>query len=150
MRDTQRLLIGQEQAEAIKLEIGTAVAGTDEPTETQVAGRDLRTGLLRRTTVDADSVRTALQAPLAQILDGLESLLERTPPELAADIASSGLMLVGGGALLRGLDQLLRQRTGLAVTVADEPLITVARGAGLALEGLHHLTPAKRGRRRWS
>ena len=95
-------------------------------------------------------MRAALQAPLAQILDGLESLLERTPPELAADIASSGLMLVGGGALLRGLDQLLRQRTGLAVTIADEPLITVARGAGLALEGLHHLTPAKRGRRRWS
>ena len=59
-------------------------------------------------------------------------------------------MLVGGGALLRGLDQLLRQRTGLAVTIAEEPLITVARGAGLALEGLHHLTPAKRGRRRWS
>jgi rod shape-determining protein MreB and related proteins len=150
LADSQRLLIGQEQAEAIKLEIGTAFPGTDEPAETQVAGRDLRTGLLRRTTVDADSVRAALQGPLAQILDGLESLLERTPPELAADIASSGLMLVGGGALLRGLDQLLRQRTGLAVTIADEPLITVARGAGLALEGLHHLTPAKRGRRRWS
>jgi rod shape-determining protein MreB and related proteins len=89
-----------------------------------------------------------LQSPLALILEGLESLLERTPPELAADIADRGLMLVGGGALLRGLDTLLRQRTGLAVTIADEPLITVARGAGLALEGLHHLTPAKRGRGR--
>jgi rod shape-determining protein MreB and related proteins len=148
LQDTHRLLIGQEQAEAIKLEIGSAVAGSDDDRTTEVAGRDLRTGLLRRATVDADAVRAALQSPLALILEGLESLLERTPPELAADIADRGLMLVGGGALLRGLDTLLRQRTGLAVTIADEPLITVARGAGLALEGLHHLTPAKRGRGR--
>jgi len=150
LQDTQRLLIGQEQAEAIKLEIGAAVPGIVDDRVTEVAGRDLRTGLLRRATVDGDAVCAALQGPLAQILDGLESLLERTPPELAADIADRGLMLVGGGALLRGFDRLLRQRTGLAITIADEPLITVARGAGLALEGLHHLTPARRGRRRRS
>jgi rod shape-determining protein MreB and related proteins len=148
LQDTQRLLIGQEQAEAIKLEIGAAFPGIVDDLETQVAGRDLRTGLLRRAAVDADAVRAALQGPLTTILDGLESVLERTPPELAADIADRGLMLVGGGALLRGFDQLIRQRTGLAVTIAEEPLITVARGAGLALEGLHHLTPARARKRR--
>jgi rod shape-determining protein MreB len=148
LQDTQRLLIGQEQAEAIKLEIGAAFPGIVDDLETQVAGRDLRTGLLRRAAVDADAVRAALQGPLTTILDGLESVLERTPPELAADIADRGVMLVGGGALLRGFDRLISQRTGLAVTIAEEPLITVARGAGLALEGLHHLTPARKRRRR--
>jgi rod shape-determining protein MreB len=144
LQDTQRLLIGQEQAEAIKLEIGAAFPGIVDDLETQVAGRDLRTGLLRRTSVDADAVRAALQGPLTTILDGLESVLERTPPELAADIADRGVMLVGGGALLRGFDRLIRQRTGLAVTIAEEPLITVARGAGLALENFDGLSSKRR------
>jgi rod shape-determining protein MreB len=147
LQDTHRLLIGQEQAETVKLEIGAARPGGGGPEMTEVAGRDLTTGLLRRATVDAEAVVEALQRPLDQILEGLELVLERTPPELAADIADRGVMLVGGGALLRGFDRLISQRTGLAVTIADEPLITVARGAGLALEGLHHLTPARKGRR---
>jgi rod shape-determining protein MreB and related proteins len=144
LQDDQRLLIGQEQAEAVKIEIGAALPGTDAPEATEVAGRDLITGLLRRTTVDAFGVRRALQRPLDQIIDAVTQMLERTPPELSADIADRGLMLVGGGALLRGFDQLLRERTGLPVTVADDPLTTVARGAGRALEELHHLTGARR------
>jgi rod shape-determining protein MreB len=119
----------------------------------EVAGRDLASGLMRRTAVDSDAISAALQRPLGQILEGLELVLERTPPELAADIADRGLMLVGGGALLRDFDTLLRQRTGLAVTISDDPLTTVARGAGLALENLDVLpgtgSRRRRGRRRW-
>ncbi len=83
----------------------------------------------------------ALEQPLTQILDGLRNLLERTPAELSADIAERGLTLVGGGALLRGLDELIRRRTGLRVTIDDEPLTTVARGAGKALEELETIHP---------
>jgi rod shape-determining protein MreB and related proteins len=150
LQDEQRLLIGQEQAEAVKLEIGAALAGTDAPASTEVAGRDLVTGLLRRTSVESGPVRHALQRPLQQIIEAVKLVLERTPPELSSDIADRGLMLVGGGALLRGFDRLLRGTTGLAVTVSEEPLTTVARGAGRALEELHHLTPtrSRSGRRR--
>jgi rod shape-determining protein MreB len=152
LQDTSRLLIGQEQAETVKLEIGSARPTAGEPALVDVAGRDLTTGLLRRTSVDSEAVCAALQRPLDQILDGLELVLERTPPELAADIADRGLMLVGGGALLRDFDELLRSRTGLAVTVAEDPLTTVARGAGLALEEVDKFPLARsrkrRGRRR--
>jgi rod shape-determining protein MreB and related proteins len=147
VQDTNRLLIGLEQAEALKIEIGAARAGSRPPAEADVAGRDLATGLLRRTTVDSEAVTAALQRPLDQIIEGLELVLERTPPELAADIADRGLMLVGGGALLREFDALIRSRTGLAVTIADDPLTTVARGAGLALEDVDKL-PIGRARRR--
>jgi rod shape-determining protein MreB and related proteins len=145
-----RLLIGQEQAEWLKIEIGSAVSGGDGPLSAQVAGRDLNSGLLRRATVDVDQVRVALQQPLEQIIEAVKLVLERTPPELASDVASRGLTLVGGGALLRGFDQLLEGETGLAVTIADEPLTTVVRGAGRALEDLEHFSTssASRGRRR--
>ncbi len=148
LQDTQRLLIGQEQAETVKLEIGAAVNESGESSVAAVAGRDLVTGLLRRVTVDAESVCAALQRPLAQIVEGVEHVLERTPPELSSDIAGRGLTLVGGGALLHGFDQLLQTRTGLAVTIPDDPLTTVARGAGLALEELRHLPAAQRSKRR--
>jgi rod shape-determining protein MreB and related proteins len=147
LQDSQRLLVGQEQAEAVKLEIGAAVNVTGGPVSADVAGRDLTTGLLRRTTIGADAVCVALQRPLAQIVEGVELVLERTPPELSSDIASRGLMLVGGGALLRGFDQLLRTRTGLAVSITDDPLTTVARGAGLALEELRQLPAARKATR---
>jgi rod shape-determining protein MreB and related proteins len=136
LQENEKLLIGQEQAEALKLEIGTAIAGLDVPPSAEVAGRDLVTGLLRRASVDADGVRAALERPLGQIVDAVKDLLERTPPQLFSDIAERGLMLVGGGALLRGFDELLRRETRLPVTVADDPLTTVARGAGQALEEL--------------
>jgi rod shape-determining protein MreB and related proteins len=144
--DQHRLVIGQEQAEALKFEVGSALAGIDIPSSGQVAGRDANTRLLRRATIDSDLVRQALQRPLGQIIDAVKSVLERTPPELSSDIADDGLMLVGGGALLRGLSDLLRRETGLHVTVADDPLTTVARGAGQALEELATLRRS-RGRR---
>ncbi len=147
IQDQHRLLIGQEQAEALKLEIGSAVAGVDVPESADVAGRDLVTGLLRRTTVDAEFVRRALARPLEQIVGAVKDLLDRTPPELASDVADRGLMLVGGGALLRGLDELLRIQTGLHVTIPEDPLTTVARGAGEALEQFSTLA-LKPGRRR--
>ena len=118
------------------------------PATAEVAGRDLSTGMLRRTTVHAEQVRGALAHPLAQIVAAVKDLLERTPPELSSDVADRGLMLVGGGALLRGFDELLRLETGLAVTVADDPLTTVARGAGQALEELATLRTGSSGRRR--
>ena len=141
VQNDEKLLIGQEQAEALKLEIGSAVATGTEPAQAQVAGRDLVSGLLRRADVYAEQIRAALARPLAQITDAVKDVLERTPPELASDISERGLMLVGGGALLPGLDRLLRSETGLPVGVDDDPLTTVARGAGQALEELEHLGP---------
>ena len=146
LQTQDKLLVGQEQAEALKVEIGSALADVEVPDSADVAGRDLVTGLLRRTSIDANKVRGALERPLAQIVDAVKDLLERTPPELSSDVADRGLMLVGGGALLRGLDQRLRRETGLPVTVADDPLTTVARGAGQALEELATLR-ARTGRR---
>ncbi|HZU20121.1 MAG TPA: rod shape-determining protein [Gaiellaceae bacterium] len=146
LQTTQRLLVGQEQAEAVKIAIGNAVAGTADVAD--VAGRDLTTGLLRRSAVDAAAVHAALEQPLARIVEAVDHVLERTPPELSSDIADRGVMLVGGGALLARIDELLRRHTGLAVTIADDPLTAVARGAGAALEELHHLTPARPRRRR--
>ncbi len=139
VRDVQAqhgLLIGQEQAEALKLEIGHAVSEADVPPAAEVAGRDIHSGLLRRATIDAGLVRTALMRPLSQIVDAVKSVLERTPPELSSDIADDGLMLVGGGALLPGIVELVRRETGVGVTVAAEPLTAVAHGAGQALETL--------------
>jgi len=144
LQNSEKLLIGQEQAEALKIEIGTALPVAGRADHAEVAGRDLVTGLLRRAGVYADEVRSALSRPLAQIVDAVKDVLERTPPELASDIAQRGLMLVGGGALLPGLDELLRQETGLPVTVDDDPLTTVARGAGQALEELERLEPGTR------
>jgi rod shape-determining protein MreB len=148
LQDEERLLIGQEQAEVLKIEIGNALPGGNGSEAGEVAGRDLVTGLLRRAPVTAAQVQRALQRPLNQIVDAVKLVLERTPPELSSDVASRGLVLVGGGALLPGFDRLLRLETGLPVTVADEPLTTVARGAGRALEELERLKPATAGRTR--
>jgi rod shape-determining protein MreB len=148
-RDIQaqhKLLIGQEQAEALKLEIGSAIPEAGVPEGSEVAGRDLVTGLLRRVPIESESVRRALARPLEQIVDAVKDVLDRTPPELASDVADRGLMLVGGGALLPGFAELLHRQTGLHVTVGDDPLTTVARGAGAALEEFSALDP--RGRRR--
>jgi rod shape-determining protein MreB len=148
LQSNERLLIGQEQAEAVKIEVGAAVPAAIEAASTVVAGRDLTTGLLRRATVEASAVQRALARPLAHIVSRVRALLEETPPELAADVGDAGLTLVGGGALLRGLDRLLEQETGLAVSVDAEPLTTVARGAGQALEELERLGRGARRTRR--
>jgi rod shape-determining protein MreB len=141
VQQDEHLLIGQEQAERLKLEAGHALAGFEQVTSAEVAGRDLQSGLLRRARVDAARIRGALERPLAQIVVAIKDLLERTPPELSADIAHGGLMLVGGGALLPGLDRLIERETNLRVRIDDDPLTTVARGAGKALEQLHKPGP---------
>jgi rod shape-determining protein MreB and related proteins len=134
LQHEHKLLVGQEQAEQVKLEIGAAVEAAGSRATADVGGRDLVTGLLRRATLGTDEVREALQRPLAQIVDALKELLEQTPAELSADVAATGVMLVGGGALLPGFDALIRRETGLPVVLDHEPLTTVARGAGAALE----------------
>jgi rod shape-determining protein MreB and related proteins len=131
-----KLLVGQEQAETVKIEIGSALDGRERAGTGEIAGRDLTSGMLRRIAVHADEVRHALERPLAQIIDAVKDLLERTPPQLASDIATRGVTLVGGGSLLPGFDELLGRETGLSVTRDPEPLTTVARGAGAALEEL--------------
>ena len=153
VRDTRKLLIGLEQAERLKLEIGSVVTLRDERAA-EVAGRDLVTGLLRRALVDAKEIQAALERPLRQILDAVKETLERTPPELAADIANRGVVVVGGGALLRGIDERLRRETELPVQIAESPLTSVAVGAGHSLEEWDALartgsrSPAPRKRRR--
>jgi len=147
LQQHERLLIGQEQAEALKIEIGSATATADVEGHAEVAGRDLVTGLLRRTSITSAQVRNALHQPLEQIIAAVKDVLDRTPAELSADLVQQGLTMVGGGALLSGLDTLLGARTGLAVTVADTPLLTVAMGAGQALEEIDALTPRERRRR---
>jgi rod shape-determining protein MreB len=128
------LLVGQEQAEEAKIMIGSAVEGVEVLDTTEIAGRDQVTGLLRRANLGSDQVRRALERPLATIVAAVKDLLEETPPELSSDIATSGLTLVGGGTMLAGFDRLVRRETGLPVESDPEPLTTVARGAGAALE----------------
>lgn len=135
LQSQHRLLVGQEQAEQVKLEIGSALSVAIDRGAT-VAGRDLTTGLLRRMTVEADEVRRALGPLLARIAEEVKTVLEATPPELAADLSRNGLTLVGGGALLPGFDRFLHEQTGLDVVVDSDPLTTVARGAGQSLETL--------------
>ena len=141
LQERMKLLIGQEQAEQLKIEAGSATTGVEVPLTAEVAGRDLTTGLLRRASVSSDAIRVALARPLDLICRAVRDVLEQTPAELAADIAQSGLTLVGGGALLRGLNTLLAHETGLAVTIAPDPLTTVARGAGKALEQMEGMRP---------
>jgi rod shape-determining protein MreB len=142
VRDNLKLLIGQEGAEDAKIEVGSALDTGDVPSSTEVSGRDLVTGGLRRSPLAAEEAREALRRPVQQIVDAVRDTLEATPPELAADIANRGIVLVGGGALLRGLDELMRLQTQLPVYRADSPLTCVATGAGLSLEELRVLRRA--------
>jgi rod shape-determining protein MreB len=136
VRDEHKLLIGQESAEEAKIQIGSALDTGDEIEATEVSGRDLLTGGLRRTSLTAKEARDALRRPVTQIVETVKETLEATPPELAADIANLGIVLVGGGCLLRGLDELVRLETQLPVYRADSPLTCVATGAGQSLEEL--------------
>lgn len=126
-------VIGDATAERIKQEIGCAYAGS-EVLEIDVRGRNLAEGVPRSFTLNSDEVLEALQEPLSGIVQAIKSTLELSPPELASDIAESGIVLTGGGALLRDLDRLLSEETGLPVVVAEDPLTCVARGGGRALE----------------
>ena len=126
-------LIGDATAERIKEEIGGAYP-IDEVREIDVRGRNLAEGIPRSFTLNSHEVLEALQEPLSSIVQAVKSALEQAPPELASDIAETGLVLTGGGALLRDLDRLISEETGLPVIVADDPLTCVARGGGKALE----------------
>ena len=135
MKKTYNITIGEQTAERIKIEIGSA-APVDEPTSMDVRGRDNVSGLPRKTVVTSDEVREALQEPASAIIETVMRTLERAEPELAADLVDNGITLVGGGALLRGIDVLLSNATGLDVVVADEPMTAVARGTAIYLENL--------------
>lgn len=126
-------LIGDATAERLKKEIGCAFPSS-EVREIDVRGRNLAEGVPRSFTLNSDEILEALQEPLSAIVQAVKSALEQSPPELASDIAESGLVLTGGGALLRDLDKLLSEETGLPVIVADDPLSCVARGGGKAME----------------
>ncbi|HED52459.1 MAG TPA: rod shape-determining protein [Gammaproteobacteria bacterium] len=126
-------LIGEATAERIKKEIGSAYPGA-EMKELEVKGRNLAQGVPRSFTLNSNEILEALQEPLAGIVGAVKTALEQTPPELGADVAERGIVITGGGALLRDLDHLLMEETGLPVVIADDPLTCVARGGGRALE----------------
>lgn len=133
LKRTYNLMIGERTAEEIKIAIGSAYPIKDE-VEMQVKGRDNVMGLPKIITITSEEVRDALREPVSAIVDAVRGTLDRTPPELSADIVDRGLVLAGGGALLRGLDRLLAKETGLHVTVAEDPLTAVVLGAGRYLE----------------
>ncbi len=131
------LLIGERTAEQIKIEIGSAYPDADGEERTmEVKGRDLVSGIPKTLTIDSGEIREALSEPVNAIVEAVRIALERTPPELAADIVDKGIVLAGGGALLRNLDLLLREETGLPVVIAEDPLSCVAIGSGKVLDEL--------------
>ncbi|MGQ3684884.1 MAG: rod shape-determining protein [Candidatus Loosdrechtia sp.] len=135
VRKTYNLEIGHRTAEQIKIHIGSAYP-LDEELTMEVRGRDTIAGLPRATTVTSEEIREALKDPIGKIVLAVKSTLERTAPELASDLITNGLVLVGGGALIRGLDKLLSEDTGLPVQIGNDPLTAVARGTGYLLEHL--------------
>ncbi len=129
LKKTYNLMIGERTAEEIKIKIGSAYP-MEEETSMEVRGRDILAGLPKTITVTSEEIREAMNEPLSQILEAIRIALERTPPELCADLIDRGLILAGGGALLRGLDKLISEETGLPVHVADDPLTAIALGTG--------------------
>ena len=141
VRKTHGLFISEDAAETIKVRIGTAIEEVN-PQVMEVKGRNVLTGLPKKIKLTSEEIREALKDATGQIVEAVHGILEKTPPELGADIAEHGLMLTGGGALLRDLDQLLKEETGLPVHVAEEPLNCVVKGCGIALENMDKLRTA--------
>ncbi len=133
------ILIGERSAEEIKIEIGSAYKVDSQKRTVEIKGRDLLSGVPRSVVISDDEIREALKEPVGIIVDTVKTTLENTPPELAADIVDRGIVLAGGGALLRGLDRLLSEEAGVPVIVADDPLTAVVRGAGKMLDDLELL-----------
>ena len=132
------LLIGERTAENIKIAIGSAYT-TDIDTTMDIKGRNLLNGLPENITITSTEIREALSEPLSHVIEAIKITLEKTPPELAADIIDQGIMLAGGGALLKGLDLLINKETGMPVHIADSPLDCVAAGTGIVLEEIDKL-----------
>jgi len=132
-RDVFNLLLGERVAEKVKMRIGTAIE-QDEPLEMEMRGRDLLTGLPKEIIVNDTQIREALERSVRTIVDSIKAVLETTPPELVADIYERGIVLTGGGALLRGLDKLVSRQAAIPVRIADDPLTSVVRGAGFLLD----------------
>ncbi|MFA6350477.1 MAG: rod shape-determining protein [Candidatus Omnitrophota bacterium] len=138
LKKTYNLMVGERTSEDIKIKIGSAYPLEEEMT-LEVKGRDLVAGLPKAVTITSEEIREALQEPLRAILEITKISLERTPPELSADLIEHGIVLAGGGALLRGLDKLIAEETGLPVHVADDPLTAVVSGTGVCLENIQFL-----------
>ena len=139
IRRNYGMLIGETTAEEIKKTIGSAFPGS-EVREMEVKGRNLAEGVPRSFTISSNEILEALTDPLNNIVSAVKIALEQTPPELGADIANKGMVLTGGGALLRDIDRLLMEETGLPVLIADDPLTCVVRGSGRALESMDKST----------
>ena len=127
------LMLGERTAEEIKISIGSAYPGTDEPSA-EIRGRDLVSGLPKTIVISAEEIRRAIAEPVSVIVDAVKSTLDKCPPELSGDVMDRGIVLTGGGALLRGLDHRIREETGMPVHIADNPLDSVALGTGKCVE----------------
>jgi rod shape-determining protein MreB and related proteins len=136
IRKNYNLLVGERRAEEIKIRLGSAYPMGGERRTMEVKGRDLIDGIPKTIVIGDDEIRESLREPIMTIVDAVRTALERTPPELAADIVDKGIVLTGGGALLKGLDLLLRQETNLPITVAEDPLSCVVLGTGKVLDEL--------------
>jgi rod shape-determining protein MreB len=143
IRLEHRMAIGSQSAEAIKLAAGSATPLAEE-IETSIRGRDLGSGLPRELLLTSDEVRQAIAAPLADIMAAIHATLEETPPELAADITTEGILLAGGGSLLRRFADRVAEETGMPVRLAEDPLTCVATGAGMSLEELDSMGRGRR------
>lgn len=137
VRRTHGCVIGETTAERIKKEVGSALNEEDQ-LEVEVRGRSMAEGVPKTFTINSEEIQKALSDPLSGIISAVKAALEQTPPELSSDIAERGIVLTGGGALLRNLDKLVSRETGLPVTVAEDPLTCVSRGGGMALEFINN------------
>ena len=140
IRKNYSLLVGERQAEEIKLRLGSAYPIPGEHLTMEVKGRDLIVGIPKTILVTGEEIRESLREPIMAIVSAVHTCLEQIPPELAADIVDKGIVVSGGGALLRGLESLLHEQTGLPIRVSDDPLTCVARGAGSLLDDLKLLS----------
>ncbi len=138
-RNEHKLDIGLATAEAIKISVGSAMRMTTETIS--VKGRDMVSGIPKTIEVSSDEIRQALKEPVNSIVEAVKRALERTPPELAADILDRGIIMTGGGSLLKGMDQIIRERTNVPVNCAEEPLISVVKGTGKVLENINKYRP---------
>ena len=139
IRRNYNLLIGGSTAEIIKNTIGNAFPGSQSPQTIEVKGRDLTKGIPKILSINSEEIRIAISEQIDAIVQTVKAVLEQTPPELAADIVDSGIVLTGGGALLKNMDKLLSEESGLPITITEDPLSTVALGAGKAIDNIEIL-----------